>query len=92
MSSIFSGSLGEYAASKETEMATLRLEEPSVGCPGRINVLIQAGTFEACQAIVMQVMEDVGSATFTIPVKAHDGQFLAVGHYQKSDKEPLPEF
>ena len=69
----------------------LRLEEPSTSSPERMNVLIQASSFEACQQIITQVMEESASATFTIPAKSAAGDYLAIGHYTRP-AESLPEY
>lgn len=73
------------------EQAVLRLEESSTSVPERMNVLVQAGTWDACQAIVSQIMEESMNASFTIPVRGADGQFVSIGHYIKP-AEPLPEY
>ena len=73
------------------QVATEVYEYPSRVNPERMCVLVQAGSFEACQNIVAGIMDRVGVATFTIPAKADNGSFVSYGHYPKKHDE-LPEF
>ena len=73
-------------------MAVVRREEPSELVPGQINVFVQAGSLEACQAIIFQVMDDAGQASFTLPTKGADGDYYALGHYHAAAIEPRPDF
>lgn len=73
------------AQQRMSEAKTTRLEEPSPSFPGRMNVIIEANSFDACQTTVQQVMDEIenGSGTFTIPTKAANNQWLSIGHYTK---------
>ena len=81
---LFSEFMGSTAKQKATEV----IEGPSPANPNRVNVFVQAGNFDACQAIVAGIMEREGTATFTIPELAANGQWVAFGHYPKHDELP----
>jgi len=71
--------------------ATQLIEEPSKADPSRMNVFVEAGTFDACQAMIFAIMEKERNATFTIPACAASSSFIAYGHYRISPEPPLPE-
>jgi predicted proteasome-type protease len=73
------------------DVATEVYEYPSRANPERMCVLVQAGSFAACQNIVSDIQDRVGHAVFTIPSIAENGSFVCFGHYMKAVDE-LPEF
>jgi hypothetical protein len=83
--------LKDYMSAQQrfaNQPATEVLEYTSRANPKRMCVLVQAGSFEACQKIVADIMDREGIATFTIPALAANGAFVAYGHYLKKDELP----
>lgn len=50
--------------------------------------IVQGSSFNECQMKVVEIMEECSSATFTIPVQAADGSFVAYGHAKFSTEKP----
>ena len=49
--------------------------------PERMCVIVLASSFDECQSKVMQIMDESGNATFTLPAKTASGEWTAYGHY-----------
>lgn len=59
-------------------------------CPQGQRVVVTAPSFDACQSETMRIMDDIesGAASFTYPVKAPDGQWVATGYVFTDEPHP----
>ena len=55
--------------------------EHSAANPSKMLVAVEASSFEEAETLVFNIIDEVGTAVFTMPKQTGPNQYFAFGHY-----------